>query len=290
MTQVLAGKVALVTGAASGIGLGAVEALVAAGAQVLAADIQDEKGAMLAARFAGRVVYRRCNVTHEDDIIGAVAEAEGAFGGLDIVFNNAGAAGAMMPVLELGRADWTGALDLLVTSVFLGVKHGAPALMRRGGGAIINTASIAGLQAGYGPIAYSTAKAAVIHFSRCAAAELSPHGVRVNAICPGLIATSIFGGALGLPVEQADQLAARIAETAGSSQPINRSGAPSDIAAMVVHLASSAGSFITGQHFVIDGGITVGPRHSWDAGSPAPFAEAVLGAFEAGAGGPAPAG
>lgn len=286
MAQVLAGKVGLVTGAASGIGLGTVEAMVAAGAQVLACDIQDAKGAMLAARFPGQVLYRRCDVTVEDDIIAAVAEAEAAFGGLDVIFNNAGAAGAMLPVLELGRADWTRALDLLLTSVFLGVKHASPALMRRGGGAIINTASIAGLQAGYGPIAYSTAKAAVIHFTRCAAAELSPHGVRVNAICPGLIATSIFGGALGLPVEQADQLAARIAETAGSSQPISRSGAPADIAAMVVHLAGAAGSFITGQHFVIDGGITVGPRHSWDAGSPAPFAEAVLGAFESGAAAP----
>jgi NAD(P)-dependent dehydrogenase (short-subunit alcohol dehydrogenase family) len=283
MGKALDGKVGLITGAASGIGLGTVEAFVAAGAKVVACDIQDEKGAMLAARFPNRVLYRRCDVMHEDDIVAAIAEAEAAFGGLDIMFNNAGAAGAMLPVLELGRADWTRALDLLVTSVFLGVKHAAPALMRRGGGSIINTASIAGLQAGYGPIAYSTAKAAVIHFTRCAAAELSPHGVRVNAICPGLIATSIFGGALGLPVEQADQLAARIAETAGTSQPVNRSGAPSDIAAMVVHLASDAGSFITGQHIVIDGGITVGPRHSWDAGSPAPFAEAVLGAFEAGA-------
>jgi NAD(P)-dependent dehydrogenase (short-subunit alcohol dehydrogenase family) len=285
MTQVLAGKVALVTGAASGIGLGTVEAMVAAGARVVACDIQDEKGAMLGARFPDTVVYRRCDVTREDDIAAAVAEAQAAFGGLDIAFNNAGAAGAMMPTLELGLDDWRRAIDLLLTSVFLGVKHAAPAMMSRGGGAIINTASIAGLQAGFGPIAYSTAKAGVIGFTRCAAAELSPHGVRVNAICPGLIATSIFGGALGLPVEQADQLAAQIVETAKNTQPIGRSGLPADIAAMVVHLASDAGGFITGQHFVIDGGITVGPRHAWDAGSPAPLAQAVLSAFEANAGG-----
>lgn len=288
MTQALAGKIGLITGAASGIGLGTVEAFVAAGAQVVACDIQDEKGAMLAARFPGQVVYQHCDVTREDDIATAVAAAQMQFGGLDILFNNAGAAGAMMPVLELGAADWSRTLDLLLTSVFLGTRHAAPVMMSRGGGAIINTASIAGLQCGYGPIAYSTAKAAVIHFSRCAAAELSPHGIRVNAICPGLIATSIFGGAMGLGIAQSDQLAAYIAETGAKSQPIGRAGGPADIAAMAVHLASDAGAFITGTHIVVDGGITVGPRHAWDPSVPAPLADAVVRAFEASLSNPAP--
>ena len=128
----------------------------------------------------------------------------------------------------------------------------------RGGGSIINTASIAGLQAGWGPLAYSTAKCAVIHMSRCAAAELSPQKIRVNAICPGLIATSIFGAALGMPREGADQLAAMVAERGAVAQPIPKPGLPEDIAGAALWLASDDSRFVTGTHVVVDGGITIG--------------------------------
>ncbi|HEX3918751.1 MAG TPA: SDR family oxidoreductase, partial [Caulobacteraceae bacterium] len=140
------------------------------------------------------------------------------------------------------------------------------------GGSIINTASIAGLQAGWGPVAYSTAKAAVIHMSRCAAAELSPQGIRVNAICPGLIATSIFGAAIGMPVAAADQMAARVAENASIAQPVKKPGLPEDIARAALYLASDDSAFVTGTHIVVDGGITVGSRHAWDPSAGSPFA------------------
>jgi NAD(P)-dependent dehydrogenase (short-subunit alcohol dehydrogenase family) len=268
-------KIILVTGAASGIGLATVERLVAEGAMVLAADIQDEKGKALETRFNGKVVYAHCDVTKEEHVKGAVDLAVSSFGGLDGIFNNAGNGGAMGAVDGIDTDQWKATMDLLLTSVFLGTKHAAPHIAKRGGGTIVNTASIAGLQAGWGPLAYSTAKAAVIHFSKVAAAELCQQKIRVNAICPGLIATSIFGSSIGLPREQADQLSALIAANGGSAQPAGRAGTGDDIAEAVLLMMSDAGSFITGTHLVIDGGITIGPRHAWDPASMSPFAQAM---------------
>lgn len=265
-------KVIVVTGAASGIGLGTVERLIEEGAFVLAADIQDEKGANLESRFKDRLIYRHCDVTDEAQVKVILDDAASHFGGLDGLFNNAGSAGIMSPLEEVESKDWKAIFDVLVTSVFYGTKHAVPHLAKRGGGSIVNTASIAGLEAGWGPIAYSTAKAAVIHFSKVAAAQLCAKHIRVNAICPGLIATSIFGTALGLPREQADQLAALIAHQGGAAQPIGRAGQPKDIAEAVLLLMSDAGSFMTGTHLVVDGGITVGPRHAWDPAAPSPMA------------------
>jgi NAD(P)-dependent dehydrogenase (short-subunit alcohol dehydrogenase family) len=271
----LDGKVIVVTGAASGIGLGAVERLVAEGASVVAADIQDAKGAALEARFRGAVAYAHCDVLDEAQVKAAIDLAVSRYGGLDGVFNNAGSGGVMGPVESTDLDAWRRTMDLLVTSCFLGTKHAVPHLERRGGGAIVNTASIAGLQAGWGPVCYSTAKSAVIHFSRTVAAELSAKKIRVNAICPGLIATSIFGASLGLPRDQADQLAALVAAQGGSAQPAGRPGMPADIAEALVWLLSDAGSFVTGAHFVIDGGITIGPAHAWDPTVLSPFAKAL---------------
>lgn len=269
----LEGKIAVITGGCSGIGLGAVELFVAEGASVVAADIQDEKGAMLEARFGDKVRYAHCDVTQEDEIAAALKLAESAFGGLDILFNNAGISDRMGAITEVTAEGWNWIFEVLVRGPALGMKHAAPMMIARGGGSIINTASIAGLQAGFGPIAYSTAKAGVIHMSRVAAAQLSRQKVRVNAICPGLIATSIFGASLGLPREVADQMAARVAENAASVQPIPKAGLPDDIAQAALYLASDASSFVTGTHMVVDGGITVGGRHSWDTTSASPFAQ-----------------
>lgn len=268
-------KVAVITGAASGIGLATVERFIAEGARVLAADIQDEKGKALEARFPGKLIYRHCNVMEEAQIEAAVEEAVAGFGGLDCIFNNAGAAGAQGGLAAITVADFRATMDLLLTSVMAGTKFAAPHIAKRGGGAIINTASVAGLQTGYGPVAYSTAKGAVIHFTRCAAAELSPQNIRINAICPGMIATSIFGDAVGLTRQEADQMAAMLTESAGIVQPIPRAGLPSDIAAMVAHLASDEGGFITGAHVTVDGGLTIGPRHAWDVSAEQPFLKAM---------------
>ncbi len=273
MTGRLNGKVALITGGCSGIGLGAVEMFVAEGARVVAADLQDEKGAMLEARFAGAVRYAHCDVTLEADVAAACALAKDAFGGLDTLFNNAGHAGLPGGVEAMTVEGWDATFAVLVRGPALGMKHARPLMIARGGGSIINTASIAGLQAGYGPLAYSAAKCAVIHMSRCAAAELSPLKIRVNAICPGLIATSIFGTALGLNREGADQMAAMVAQNAAGAQPIPKSGLPADIAAAALYLASDEAAFVSGTHLVVDGGITIGGRHAWDTAAPSPFAQ-----------------
>src|SRR5271168_4783315 len=212
MAGKLEGKIALITGGASGIGLGTVELFLAEGARIVCADLQDEKGKVLEQRFPGRLTYVRCDVTREADIAAACAAAKASFGGLDVLFNNAGTGGHLGGVAEMSAEGWDATFALLVRG---------PA---RGGGSIINTASIAGLEAGWGPLAYSTAKGAVIHMSRCAAAELSPQGIRVNAICPGLIATSIFGTALGMPREAADQMAAMIVQNAAGAQPVAKPG------------------------------------------------------------------
>jgi NAD(P)-dependent dehydrogenase (short-subunit alcohol dehydrogenase family) len=269
----LEGKVALITGGASGIGLGTVELFLADGARVVCADLQDEKGRMLEQRFPGRLAYVRCDVTREADIEAACATAKSEFGGLDVLFNNAGAPGMLAGVAEISADGWNATFDLLVRAPALGMKHAVPLMLARGGGSIVNTASIAGLEAGWGPIAYSTAKCAVIHMSRCAAAELSPQGIRVNAICPGLIATSIFGTAIGLPRAAADQMAARVAENAAIAQPVKKPGLPEDIARAALYLASDESAFVTGTHIVVDGGITVGPRHAWDPAAGSPFAQ-----------------
>ena len=269
----LENKVALITGGASGIGLGTVELFLAEGAKVVAADLQDEKGAVLQQRFPGRLAYVRCDVTHEADIEAACARAKSEFGGLDVLFNNAGTGGMPGGVAELTAEGWDATFALLVRGPALGMRHALPLMLARGGGSIINTASIAGLQAGWGPLAYSTAKAAVVHMSRVAAAELSPQGIRVNAICPGLIATSIFGTAIGLPRPVADQMAARVAENAAIAQPVKKPGLPEDIARAALYLASDESAFVTGTHMVVDGGITVGSRHSWDPSAGSPFAQ-----------------
>jgi NAD(P)-dependent dehydrogenase (short-subunit alcohol dehydrogenase family) len=268
----LEGKVAVITGAASGIGLGSVELFVAEGAQVVAADIQDEKGALLEQRFKGAVRYVRCDVTREEDIAGALGLAQSEFGGLDILFSNAGISDRMLTLGEVTTEQWDWIFSIVVRGPALGMKHAAPMMIERGGGSIINTASIAGLQAGYGPLAYSSAKAAVIHMSRCAAAQLSPQKIRVNAICPGLIATSIFGASFGLPREMADQMAAHIVEKAPKIQPMPMAGLPEHIAEAALFLGSDASKFVTGTHLVVDGGITIGPRNAWDQGSVSPFA------------------
>jgi len=277
----LDGKVAVITGGVSGIGLGTVELFVSEGARCVAADIQDEKGAQLEKRFPGKVRYARCDVTVEAEIEAAVKLAESEFGGLDILFNNAGISDRMTTVADLTSEGWSWIFDILVRGPALGIKHATPLMLKRGGGSIINTASIAGLQAGFGPLAYSTAKAGVIHMSRCAAAQLSPQGIRVNAICPGLIATSIFGASVGMPREVADQMAAMVAQNAQIAQPVKKPGLPDDIAQAALYLASDASAFVTGTHLVVDGGITVGGRHSWDPTAGSPFAAIFGGEFPA---------
>lgn len=273
MGQRLAHKIAFITGACSGIGLATTERFVAEGACVLAADIQDDAGAALQRRFEGRVRYAHCDVTEPLQIEQALAQAAAHFGGLDIVFNNAGAGGMRGGVEEMTMAGWDATMALLLRSVAAGTMYALPHLKARGGGAIVNTASISALAAGYAPIAYSTAKAAVLHFTKLAAADLARHRIRVNVVVPGFVATRIFGTAVGLDRDAAQGVAALLEARAGAMQPAGRTGRPEDIAEAVLYLASDAASFVTGTHLVVDGGITVGTRASWDPQTLSPIAQ-----------------
>ncbi|MBI5940578.1 MAG: SDR family oxidoreductase [Caulobacterales bacterium] len=264
MTHELSGKVAVITGAASGIGKASVERFVEAGALVLAADIRDDAGQALEAAHLGRVRYQRCDVTNEDDITSAMDMAARTFGGLDILFNNAGAGGPQTTLEDMTGKDWDAAQTLLLRSVALGMRHALPHMKQRGGGAIVNTASVAGLSAGMGPPAYSAAKAGVIHISKVAAAEFAKYDVRVNAICPGLILTNIFTPDDAIPGQIRTAIQAGMRASAPSAQPVRRAGEADDIARTALFLASPAAAFITGIHVVVDGGMLVGPRHAWD--------------------------
>jgi NAD(P)-dependent dehydrogenase (short-subunit alcohol dehydrogenase family) len=145
----------------------------------------------------------------------------------------------------------------------------------RGGGAIVNTASVSGLMAGYGPLSYAVAKAAVIHYTKVAAAQLSVHGIRINSVAPGFVATRIFGTSLGLDREQAQNIANQASTNTAVPNPMNIAGQPQDIAAAVLFLASAEARYITGINLTIDGGSTIGPRHSWDTSTPSPIEETL---------------
>jgi NAD(P)-dependent dehydrogenase (short-subunit alcohol dehydrogenase family) len=254
----LEGKVAMITGGASGIGEAAVRLFVDEGARAIIADVQDERGRRLAGELGARAVYARTDVRDEAQIAGAIREATDRFGRLDCLFNNAGAPGVTGGIEAISAPGIDETFALLVRAVLLGMKHAAPVMRRQGSGSIVNTASIAGLRGGWGPHVYSAAKAAVIQLTRSIAMELAASGVRVNCICPGAIATPIFGTSLGLSPEAAEQGASLVKGALGSVHPLGRAGLPQDIAQAALWLASEESSFVTGHALVVDGGITAG--------------------------------
>jgi NAD(P)-dependent dehydrogenase (short-subunit alcohol dehydrogenase family) len=275
MKPSLDGKVAVVTGAASGIGLATVERFVEAGARVLAADVDEDAGRELERRFAGSVAFARCDVTRPDELRAAIDGAAARFGGLDVLFNNAGSVGSPAGVADFDPQGWDDTFSLLLRSVAAGTSFAVPHMKRRGGGAIVSTSSISALEAGWAPIAYSVAKAGVLHYTRVAATELSPLRIRINAVVPGYIATGIFGRMFGLPPDQVKAMQDAVAERSGPVNPIGRAGMPADIADAVLFLASDAAGFVTGTHLVVDGGLTIGPRHAWDRSVRGPMAETL---------------
>lgn len=275
MSNRLQGKVAVITGACSGIGLATLELFVAEGAQVVAADVQEGIGRELEKKFAGAVKFVVCDVTQPAQIKAAIETAARHFGGLDILFNNAGRGGTSAGVENFDADGWDQTHALLLRAVAAGTSYAVPHMKQRGGGAIINTSSISALQTGYAPIAYSVAKAGVLHYTRMAAQELSQHKIRINAVVPGFIATSIFGQGMGMDAQEAREFAQTIAARSGNANPIGRSGLPQDIAEAVLFFASDAATFVTGTHLTVDGGLTMGPRHSWDPDSPGPLQTAL---------------
>lgn len=275
----LRGKIAVITGAVSGIGLASVETFVEQGARVIGCDLQDEKGAALEKRLGlDKFRYLHCDVTNDDDLDAAMSAATETFGGLDILFNNAGVGGTMATLETLEPDGYDETMAVLLRAPIMATKRAIPLMKARGGGSIINTSSVSAKGAGYAPLVYSVAKAAVAHFSKLTAAELGKYSIRSNAILPGFIATSIFGSALGMDRKQADDIAAMLAQARGDMQPLGRAGRGQDVASLAAFLASDAADFITGGEFVVDGGITSGMPHSWQEGNAGPL-EQIIEAF-----------
>ena len=250
----LDGKVAVITGGASGIGEASVRLFVEEGASVVIADMQRERGESLAAELGDATRFVQVEVRQEDQVKGAIDTATNEWGRLDCIFNNAGFGGVLGPIEDIPVEEFDMSFDVLVKGVFLGMKHAIPVMRKQGAGSIINTGSIAAITAGRGPMVYAACKAAVVHLSKVTAMSVADDSIRVNAICPGYIATPLSTNTVGRP----DSLIEGRIEGMEHQQPIPRVGRPDDIAEMALYLASDRSSFITGQALVVDGGATTG--------------------------------
>ncbi len=263
------GKIAVITGAASGIGRETAKLFAKEGAQVFAADLDLAGVQSLAGELPG-IVPVACDVCDVSQIK-ALMDQAGAAGGIDVVFNNAGAGGAREPIDEIDADGWDRTFHLLLRSVAMGIRYAVPYMKGRPGAAIVNTSSVAAVGPGYSPTAYAVAKAGVLHLTKCAATDLAQYGIRVNAVQPGFINTNIFSASLEVDEANRATVNAMIAQMSSHAQPVSRGGQPRDIAEAVAFLASEAGGFMTGASMIVDGGITVGPRHSWDPEAPGLF-------------------
>ncbi len=243
-------KVAVVTGGASGMGEAMVRRFAAEGAKVYAGDVNGDGVAVLAEELGGDVKSMRSDVTQEADVRALVESAVDEWGRLDIICNNAGIE-ILAPTIATSNEDWARVLAVNLTGVFYGCRAALEQMVPNGGGAIINTASVAGTWAAPGLAAYAATKGGVVQLTRAMALENAPFGVRCNAICPGLIDTSMYDrtvAAVGDPAAD---------ERLQAAVPAGRLGRPEEIAALAAFLASDAGAYITGQALVIDGGLTL---------------------------------
>ncbi len=280
----LEGKVAAITGAASGMGLATARRFLAEGAKVVIADVQSEAGDVLTEELGSNMRFRRCDVSRESEVEALVDFTVSEFGRLDCMFNNAGFGGVAgeLETLDLGD-QYRYTIDVLFTGVLAGIKHASRVMKTTGGGSIINTASVAGLRGGWGPHVYTAMKAAVINITRSTALELGPENIRVNAICPGFIATAIFAGQANMNWQQRMKFIEALEQTQAVATPIQRAGTGQDIAGMALFLASDDSTFITGQPFVVDGGLTAGQRREIDPEAPNRFQQ-ILDHIQAGEG------
>ena len=255
----LDGKVAVITGAASGIGRGTALCLAKEGAAVVAADLNSQGGEAVIGEIAsagGRAVFQHTDVSSEPAIKSVVERAVKEYGRLDIMFNNAGLVGAIGPIETVSADDWDRTIAVLLRSVFLGIKYAVEPMRKAGGGSIISTSSVASFLPSPNGAAYAASKGAVISLTRAAALQLGRDRIRVNCICPGVIATPIWGLIPGM------ENPAVLEQVLGNAQTIPRVGKPEDIANMVLFLASDESQWVTGQAMIVDGGLTVGPNFS----------------------------
>ncbi len=259
MTARLQDKVAIVTGGASGLGEATARLFVAEGAQVVVADIQDEKGRAVATSLGDAARYVHVDVTSEADVAGVIDLAVAEMGALDVMFNNAGIVGAVGPIDETPLEEYEFTMAVLLRSVFLGMKHAARVMKPQERGSILSTSSVAGIQGGLGPNVYNAAKTAIVGLTKNVAAELGPWGIRVNAIAPGKHATPMNADvALGDP----DALDEAVALFTKMTPLRHRPGLPEDIAQAALWLASDDAGFVSGHTLVVDGGLTTGSREN----------------------------
>ncbi|MBP18787.1 MAG: short-chain dehydrogenase [Gammaproteobacteria bacterium] len=259
MTGRLQDKIAVITGGTSGIGEATAELFANEGAKVVICGRSEKKGAVLAERLGDSVQFVSADVLNEEDIKNTINHAVTEFGGLDILFNNAGGP-TMGSITEVDAAAIQYAMQLLFTSAVLGIKHAVAHLEKRGGGAIINNSSVAAIRDNQGDLLYSAAKAALTHYTRLAGVRLGPKGIRVNCISPGAIATPIFWGgsarANTLTDEENAAKMKKLQRNLARATPMQSSGVAMDIAQGALYLASDAGRFVNSHDLVIDGGRT----------------------------------
>lgn len=271
MTTRLSGKVAVITGGASGIGAETVRQFLAEGAKVVIADLQIDAGTAFAKELGAETRFIRTDVTNEADVAAAVDLAVSEFGSLDVMFNNAGIVGAIGPIATTPLDAWNATLAVLTTGAFLGMKHAARVMIPQGSGNILTTSSIAGVIGGLGPHAYTAAKHAVIGLTKSVASELGQYGIRVNAIAPGNTVTAMTAAVITGDHTDFEAAAKRIASTSH----LGIAGTPLDIAMAAVYLASDEARYISGHCLVVDAGQTTnGGSARFHESKPALVAEA----------------
>ena len=252
MSGRLEGKVAVITGGASGIGEATVRRFVEEGASVVIADLQEEAGRALQSELGGATRFIRCNVTAEADVAAAVDLAVSEFGRLDVMFNNAGVVGAIGPIAETTAESWGFTINVLLNGAFYGMKHAARVMIPQGSGSILTTSSTAGVMGGLGPHAYTAAKTAIVGLTKSVASELASSGIRVNAIAPGNTVTAMTAA-----VMTGDHTNLEVAEqNMSKTSPLRIAGMPIDIANTALFLGSDESRVLSGQTIVVDGGQT----------------------------------
>jgi len=255
MGERLAGKSALVTGGASGLGAATVERFVVEGCRVCICDIQDDRGEAFAAKFGDKAFYRHCDVTDEEQVASAIDAAVERFGHLDIVFHSAGIVGAVGPIATTPGDEWRFSIDVLLNGTFYAIKHAARVMQARGRGSIVSMASTAGLMGGLGPHAYAAAKHGVVGLTKNVAAELAGKGIRVNAIAAASMATPMVAAVTTGDPANIEGAKAKLAEL---SPLRGRPGLAEDVANAVLWLASDESGYTTGHTLTTDAGVTVG--------------------------------